>query len=194
VSALPLFPLGTVLFPGGALALRVFEPRYMDMVSGCLQHQRPFGVCLIREGSEVGAPAVPHTIGCTARIADWDMQQLGVLNLHARGEERFRIVRSRATSQGLVLADIETLAPESDRPVPQGFADCVELLKEAVEASGATAIPEPHRFDSASWVGYRLSEILPLPLAVKQQLLQLEDALARLALLQRVAVPLRKQP
>jgi Lon protease-like protein len=122
------------------------------------------------------------------------MQQLGVLNLHAQGEERFRIVRTRTTSQGLVVADIETLAPESDRPVPQGCADCVELLKEAVKASGTTAIPEPHRFDSASWVGYRLSEILPLPLAVKQQLLELEDALARLALLQRITARLRKQP
>jgi Lon protease-like protein len=96
-----LFPLHTVLFPGGLLPLRVFEPRYMEMVSACLRGNEPFGVCLIREGREVGAPAVPHSVGCLARIAQWDMQQLGVLNIVARGERRFRIVERSVQPDGL---------------------------------------------------------------------------------------------
>ena len=88
-SSLPIFPLGTVLFPGGALPLKGFEARYIDMTRECMKSGMPFGICLIKEGAEVGSPAVPHTIGCLATITDWDMQQLGVLqtNLSAANSQ-----------------------------------------------------------------------------------------------------------
>ena len=118
---LPIFPLNTVLFPGGVLPLRVFEPRYMDMVKACLKDASPFGVCLIREGQETGKPAVPETIGCTARIIDWDMEQLGVLQIRTLGEERFHIIGSRDNGKGLILAEVETMAAEEEISVPTEF-------------------------------------------------------------------------
>ena len=175
-----LFPLHTVLFPGGLLALRVFEPRYMQMVSACLRASEPFGVCLIREGKEVGAPAVPHSVGCLARIAQWDMQQLGVLNIVARGERRFRIVERRVQADGLARADIELLAEESDEAVPEDSTLAVRLLRAIVDEGAGGHIEEPLRFDSASWVSARLAEILPLPPAMRQKLLEMDECGPRL--------------
>lgn len=182
---IPIFPLNTVLFPDGLLPLRVFEARYMDMARDCLKQQSPFGVCLIREGKEVGEPAVPESIGCLARIVECDMQQLGVLQIQTRGGQRFRILDRQANSQGLISARIELIAPEEDIAVPQEYSGCRRLLEMIVSDQGNTVFGEPHRFDSAVWVGHRLAEILPVPGAAKQKLLELDDSLARLAILQR---------
>ena len=175
-----LFPLHTVLFPGGLLPLRVFEQRYMQMVSACLRASEPFGVCLIREGKEVGAPALPHSVGCLARIAQWDMQQLGVLNVVAHGERRFRILERRVQADGLARADIELLAEESDEAVPEDSALGVRLLRAIVDEGAAGSIEEPFHFDSASWVSARLAEILPLLPAMKQKLLEMDSGSTRL--------------
>jgi Lon protease-like protein len=183
---IPLFPLGVVLFPGGLLPLRVFETRYVDMTRDCLKKDLPFGVCLIREGKEVGAPAVPESVGCLARIVNWDMQQLGVLNLSTVGNERFRVLGTQSNSQGLVLGEVELMPHEPDAPVPQSLLHCVELVRHVVQDAGEEVFAGPHRYDSASWVGYRLAEILPLPMGLRQKLLELEDPLARLALLQEI--------
>jgi len=181
----PIFPLNAVLFPGGLLPLRVFETRYMDMTRDCLKQSRPFGVCLIREGSEVGAPAVPEPVGCLASIIDWDMQQLGVLNLKTLGGQRFRILGSEAGAQGLISARIELIAPDESHAIPEEYAACVRLVEMVVADQGKPVFAEPHAFDDAAWVGYRLSEILPVPLLAKQKLLELTDSLARLSILQR---------
>jgi hypothetical protein len=114
------------------------------------------------------------------------MQQLGVINIRARGEERFRILKSSSTSQGLVLADIEPIAAEKDAAVPEAYAECAALLRKLERAHGETLFPAPHRFDSARWVGHRLAEVLPLPMKLKQKLLELDDSCERLALLHRV--------
>ena len=174
-TEIALFPLGTVLFPGGLLPLRVFEQRYMQMVSACLRGNEPFGVCLIREGKEVGAPAVPHSVGCLARIVQWDMQQLGMLNIVARGERRFRIIERHVQPDGLARARIELLAEETDAAVPEDAAACVRLLRAIVDEGAGAQIEEPHRFDSASWVSARLAEILPLPPGMKQKLLETDE-------------------
>jgi hypothetical protein len=176
---LPLFPLNTVLFPGGRLPLRIFEQRYMDMAKLCLRDQSPFGVCAIREGAEVGAPAVPFDIGCTAVIAQWDMAQLGVLEIVAQGERRFRVVERRVERNGLQLARVELLPEEEDAAVPAQCGACVRLLERVIEQH-AELLPSPHRLDSAAWVGARLAELLPLPLAAKQELLEFSGAAARL--------------
>lgn len=182
---IPIFPLNTVLFPGGLLPLRVFESRYMDMTRECMKREEPFGVCLIREGSEVGAPAIPEAVGCLAKILDFDMQQLGVLNLKTAGGQRFRILQRQTGEQGLISAEVELIAPEASVPVPAQFASCARLLEMVVLDKGQAVFAEPHAFQDATWVGYRLSEILPVPLAAKQKLLELTDGLSRLSVLQR---------
>ena len=181
----PIFPLNTVLFPGGLLPLRVFEARYMDMTRDCLKRDAPFGVCLIREGTEVGVPADPEKIGSLAEIFEWDMQQQGILNLKTRGGQRFRILEQRAGAQGLISADVELIPPEASVEIPAEFASCARLLEMVVLDQGKAIFAEPHAFNDASWVGYRLAEILPVPLIAKQKLLELTDSLARLSILQR---------
>jgi Lon protease-like protein len=182
---IPIFPLNAVLFPGGLLPLRVFEARYMDMTRDCLKRDAPFGVCLIQEGAEVGAPAVPEGIGCLATILEWDMQQQGILNIKTRGGQRFRILERRTGAQGLTSADIELIPPEASAVVPDEFSSCTRLLEMVVVDQGKPIFAEPHAFDDASWVGYRLAEILPVPLVAKQKLLELNDSLGRLSILQR---------
>jgi len=189
---IPLFPLHTVLFPGGLLPLRVFEPRYMEMVSTCLRANEPFGVCLIREGREVGAPAVPHSVGCLARIVQWDMQQLGVLTIVARGERRFRILERSVQRDGLARARIELLAEEGNEAVPEESEVGVRLLRAILDedVDAGARIEQPFRFESASWVSARLAETLPLSPALKQDLLETDAGDRRLEALCEL---LRKQ-
>jgi len=181
----PIFPLNAVLFPGGLLPLRVFEARYMDMTRDCLKREEPFGVCLIHEGAEVGAPAVPEGVGCLAKILDWDMREQGILNLRTHGSQRFRILARETSPQGLISADIELIPPDARIAVPEKFASCARLLEMVVLDQGKPVFAEPHAFDDAAWVSYRLTEILPVPLVAKQKLLELSDSLARLSILQR---------
>jgi Lon protease-like protein len=187
-AEIALFPLNAVLFPGGLLPLRIFETRYMDMAKVCLRDNAPFGVCLIRDGREVGEPAEPEAIGCLARILEWDMQQLGLLLVTARGEQRFRILERRVDASGLARARVELLPDETDAAMPAEFSACPGLLRRVVEEHGARLFAEPHLFDSASWVGARLSEILPVPLAAKQKLMELDDAIQRIEILHKFLV------
>jgi len=178
IEDLPLFPLNTVLFPGGRLPLRIFEQRYMDMAKACLKDGSPFGVCLIREGAEVGEAAVPNEIGTLAKIVDWDMPQLGVLQVSARGERRFRILSRRVQRDHLARASVELL-PDSDAPIPQGAARCARILERIIEQH-PDLLELPHQLDSCLWVSARLAELLPLPQETKQALLELDDGRARL--------------
>lgn len=187
-AELPLFPLHTVLFPRGRLPLRIFEPRYMDMAKACLRDELPFGVCLIREGREVGAPAVPEDVGCTARIASWDMAQLGVLQVLARGERRFRILERRAQADGLQLARVELLEESADAPLEASDV-CARVLRRALEDAGEAIVEPPLLYESAAWVGERLAELLPLSPASKQRLLEMDDAAARIEILRRLIKP-----
>jgi Lon protease-like protein len=182
---IPIFPLGTVLFPGGLLPLRVFETRYMDMTRECMKEQKPFGVCLIKSGREVGEPAVPEEVGCLAHIQEWDMRELGVLSLRTQGGRRFRIRNREVNGQGLVRANVELIAPEPATSLPAEFAACANLLELVVADKSAAVFAEPHQFDDATWVGYRLTEILPVPQAAKQRLLELDDSVLRLQILYR---------
>jgi Lon protease-like protein len=177
---LPLFPLHAVLFPGGALALRVFEQRYMTLVKDCFKRESTFGICLIAEGAEVGAPARPHPVGTQARIVAWDMTRPGILNITVRGEERFRLLSSEADRSGLLQGRIEPIAAEPALPVPAALAALVPLLQAIVVDAGNERLPPPHRFDDAAWVGYRFCELLPIPAIARQKLLELEDPVCRL--------------
>jgi uncharacterized protein len=179
IENLPLFPLNTVLFPGGRLPLRLFEQRYMEMAKACLKEGAPFGVCLIVEGREVGEPAIPAPVGTLARITHWDMAQLGVLEIVALGDTRFRILERTVQADGLARGSVEVLPQDVDSAIPDGCETCVRLLEQLVDQRSALFEP-PHRLDSSSWVSARLAEILPLPLGVKQELLEMANARARL--------------
>ena len=181
---IPIFPLNTVLFPGGVLPLKIFEQRHLEMTQTCLRDNAPFGACLIREGSEVGTPAVPESIGCLASIVEWEMPQLGLFHLLARGRERFRIVHTRTAANGLISADVEPL-PAVAAPL-QVDATCRRLLEQIIGKVGAERFPTPIDLDDSDWVAYRLAEILPIDLAQKQSLLEMGDAMERFARLRRL--------
>jgi Lon protease-like protein len=185
ITELPIFPLNTVLFPGGVIHLRLFEPRYLRMAADCLKAESPFGVCLIAEGREAGTPAVPHAIGVKAHIRDWDMEQLGLLHVSAVGGERFRILTRQADGSGLIRAQVERILPELRLPLPEGLADLAQALRAIVDKAGPDIVPRPHDFHDASWVGCRLCELLPLPLPAKQGLLELDEPLVRLGILKQ---------
>jgi len=177
---LPIFPLNTVLFPGGTLPLRIFEQRYLDMTKACVRDNSPFGVCLLSEGNEVGQPAVPADTGCIARIAHWEMPQLGIFHLVTRGENRFRLLDTRQTQDGLLMGDVVLLEPEPSIRPDVRHAACVEVLESIVEKFGPDHFPPPHLFEDATWVGYRLAEILPVSLIERQRMMVSNDAIARL--------------
>lgn len=185
VLEIPLFPLKIVLFPGGLLPLRVFETRYMDMTRECLKSKQPFGVCLIREGKEIGAAAIPEEIGCLAEIVSWDMEQLGVLQLKTLGGMRFKIRQKTVDAHNLVHASVDLLPHENKVALPDQFSACANLLQIIAADKSAEVFAEPHQFDDATWVGYRLTEVLPIPLTAKQKLLELDEPLLRLEILQR---------
>jgi len=189
---IPLFPLQSVLFPGGRLPLRIFEQRYMDMAKVCLKESASFGICLIARGEEVARaghkPAEPHAVGTLAHIADWDMPQLGVLNIVAEGGERFRLRRHWVEDSGLIQGEVELIESAAASPVPVAYARLVPLLRAIVEdmAEGAPTAPAlPHRFFDADWLGMRYAEVLPIPMAARQKLLELEDSIDRLEIIYR---------
>ncbi len=164
-----LFPLGTVLFPGGLLPLKIFEQRYLEMTKACLRDNLSFGVCLIREGREVGTAAVPESVGCLATIEQWEMPHTGMFHLLARGGDRFRILDTRVAANGLLSGDVELLPP-MEPCAPD--ADCVALLQRVIEQVGAENFPQPLKLDDGAWVAHRLAEMLPLAMADKQSLLE----------------------
>ena len=182
---IPLFPLDTVLFPGGVLPLKIFEQRYLDMAAACMKEGQPFGICLIAAGKEVGGVAEPHAVGTLAEIANWEMEQLGILMVTAHGGKRFRIPERHATSDRLLRATVEIIDDDGPLPMPPERQRLLPLLRRIASDIGPARFPEPHRFDDAEWVGYRITEILPVQNLAKQKLLELEDPLSRLEILEK---------
>lgn len=180
---LPLFPLQTVLFPGGPLVLRLFEPRYLDMVAQCLREDSGFGVCRIVDGREAGQPATPEAVGTLARIVDWEKRSDGLLGITVRGERRFRIVHRQVERSGLQRAEVEWLPQTPARPVPDNHAPLAALLERILQQVRGPWAELPRELGDAQWVGCRLAELLPIPPEDRQQLLELDDPVERLAVL-----------
>jgi uncharacterized protein len=187
-SVIPLFPLHTVLFPGGPLPLRIFETRYTDMVRRCAREQQPFGVVLIQEGEEAGAVATTATVGCSARIADFYTLKDGFLGIACVGERRFRVQRVWREADGLNMAEISWLADEPALPLPAEYAQLGDAVRRLLEELAEHYEHVEKKFDDAAWVGARLTEVLPLQLPDKQVMLEMDDPIARLAALM-AAVP-----
>ena len=182
---LPLFPLNTLLFPGGLLPLKIFEQRYLDMAAACMKANTPFGICLIASGGETGSAAQPHPVGTLATIGNWEMEQLGILMISAQGGRRFRIINTMVGPDNLLTGTVELLADTLRTPFPPNRERLLPLLRRVVNDLGNERIPEPHRYDDAEWVGYRITEVLPIQNLAKQKLLELEDPLARLEILEK---------
>ena len=178
---LPLFPLRTVLVPGGALSLQIFEPRYLDMVRECARNESGFGVCLILEGSEAGTPPQHAGIGTMARIKDFNTLPNGLLGILASGETRFRVHRTRVRDNGLLVGEVEWLHDGPSRPLPEQYAILSKVLERIMEQI-RDDYPDwgEEYLDDSHWVGYRLTEWLPLDNLEKQSLLGLEDPEIRL--------------
>lgn len=188
---IPIFPLNTVLFPRGVLPLRVFETRYVDMVRECMKSSTPFGVVAIRAGNEVGTAAEPYDVGTLAHIIACDVEDLGVLLLHTQGGERFRIIEKRTQRNQLIEARIAPLPVDDPGHTGESLTLCAKVLQVVIDelhrragdlpdADFINPFTEPHALDSPTWVANRWSEMLPIALEDKQELLELTDAGLRL--------------
>ena len=193
LSSLPLFPLGSVLFPGGVLALRVFEVRYLDMVRKCRDAGAPFGVVSLTQGSEVrqaGAPEEQFSdVGTLAVIEQLDTPQPGLVTLLCRGSQRFRITQRSHLPHGLWIANVDHIGQDLPVPVPQDLKKAADALAQVLntlqqrDPDAASAItPTAAQLDDCGWVANRWCELLPVPLALKQRLMELDNPLVRLEL------------
>jgi len=179
----PLFPLNTVLFPGGVLPLRIFEPRYLDMVKRCMRNASEFGVVLLREGREAGAWASPYEIGTLAQVVDFDQLPDKLLGITTRGTRRFRTLERRIEDDGLHIGRIELKAADPRSALPDEFVHYAKLLEQALPQMGDFFKHLDPQYGDAAWVSGRLAEVLPIPLQEKQRLLEMDDPIERLAVL-----------
>jgi len=186
----PLFPLRTVLYPGGPLPLRIFEQRYLDMVSRCISEEEPFGVLLIRTGGETG-PAETYGTGTLALITDWYQGSDGLLGVTATGQQRFRLISSRREHDGLLVGEIELLPAGQVCPLPDDCRPLAQILSGVLDDLGRLYEDVDKDYDDAGWVGFRFAEILPLTPEQKQACLETDDPLERLESMRKVLEAVR---
>src|SRR5580700_10165186 len=178
-----LFPLNTVLFPGGLLPLRIFETRYVDMVGGCMRQGADFGVVLIVDGNETSSAVDIAAVGTTAHIVDFQTQTDGLLGLLCRGERRFRVAQRRLQDDGLNRATVEWMQDVPLTPLDPQFRPLVSVLRKVMaRLANIGRFLEPN-YEDASWVSHRLAEFLPLEPPWQQRLLEIDDPNVRLGML-----------
>ena len=193
LSSLPLFPLASVLFPDGVLALRVFEVRYLDMVRKCHQTGAPFGVVCFTQGSEVRRAGAPdeqfHDVGTLAVIEQLASPQPGLITLVCKGTERFRITQRNHLVHGLWIASVSQLDRDLSIPIPEDLKKTATALTQVLHTlhardalNPAAKLPTPEQLDDCGWVANRWCELLPVPMELKQRLMELDNPLVRLEL------------
>jgi Lon protease-like protein len=188
-AEIALFPLGTVLLPGGLLPLRIFETRYVDMVRRCTRQNESFGVVLIKDGTETSSAVQTAQIGTSARIIDFQTLEDGLLGLLCRGESRFRIEQRSQQSDGLNCASVQWLPDPPSVAIDPKFEPLVKVLREVLsEPTARSQFIEPN-YEDANWVSYRLAELLPLPVNLQQKLLEINEPQERLELLAPLIEP-----
>jgi Lon protease-like protein len=180
---MPLFPLHAVLFPGGLLPLRIFEPRYVDMVRRCLRGENPFGIVLIHEGTDISTAVSTAGVGTSARIVDFQPLADGLLGILCRGERRFRVVTHAVQADGLHCAQVEWLPEPPAAAMPAEYQAMVPVLRQAMASLDNVARFVESHYDDPGWVSNRFAELLPLDQLTQQRLLEMDDAVARLRLL-----------
>jgi uncharacterized protein len=192
LNQLPLFPLGSVLYPGAVLPLRIFEVRYLDMIRRCIEAGAPFGAVSLTQGHEVAKPEQSEAfaqVGTLALITEHENPQAGLRLVRCVGQQRFRIQRTERLKHGLWVADVAHLPDDSAVAVPPELQDCISLLQSAlarmpaeVQSSLFDGIPSAAQLNDCSWVANRWCQLLPLPLELKQRMLELDSPLIRLEL------------
>lgn len=183
---IPLFPMNMVLFPGGILPLKIFEARYLDMISECLRSGQQFGVCLISSGKEVGGSAECYEIGTLAKIVDWDKRDDGLLEIVVEGKQRFRLLEQRERPNHLAEGDVQLIDDDDCEELPVQYQLLSDLLRQIAEKFELSFKSDHEKFENAVWVGYRLSEVLPLESEEKQALLEIDNPVNRLQQIQDV--------
>lgn len=198
--SLPLFPLGTVLHPGGSLPLRIFEVRYLDMVRKCQRSGAPFGVVLLTQGSEVSKARAPdaagetfHAIGTLATLVECSTPQPGLMMVRCTGTHRFQVTRSEKLKHGLWIADVTLLPDDQPVAIPPDLAHVAQALNALIQSLHQRAVPAPempvqapYLLDDCAWVANRWCELLPIPAEHKQRLMELDNPLLRLELVSDV--------
>jgi hypothetical protein len=192
IETISLFPLNTVLFPGGPLPLRIFEPRYLDMVSHCMREDRPFGILLLQSDSEIIDVPI-GLIGTTAQIVDWYQGSDGILGITALGIDRFRVCSCTRQDNGLFIGRVELLEVETSQHIPDEYLSMSKLIEVIINDLGRLYDNIEMHYDDATWVGWRFAEILPISLEQKQHCLEIDDALGRLKLLQPLLRSIRQE-
>lgn len=177
---IPIFPLHSVLLPGGVLPLRIFEPRYLDMISNCMKEGSRFGICLIKEGAETGKPATSFQCGTIATIDYWHMRADGILGITAHGTERFTIISQDMQEDNLTIARIEFIPNETSLALPAEYSKLADMLKHIITQLGYPFLRLKQDYEDATWVSARLTELLPIKLEQKQFCLELNDPIKRL--------------
>lgn len=190
---IPLFPLNSVLFPGGVLPLRIFEPRYLDMISNCMKSNTPFGIALIMEGEEVGKAAITHDTGTLVTIDYFHTRNDGLLGITVRGLDRIQIRQRTVQPNQLTLADIDVREKEPAQPLPARFRSLADMLQGIIYQLGQPYIKLAPGYGDAGWVGARLTELLPIGLLQKQMFLQMDDPLERLEKLEEIITTLESK-
>ena len=191
INELPLFPLGTVLFPGGVLPLRIFEPRYLDMIANCMRESLPFGVVLLRRGGEVmsdlrGSEVEFHDVGTEARVFDFSQTEKGILAVVASGERRFVVERVESASDGLMIGHVSMLADECDSEITEEHAELLNVLIELMKHPLVQELKLDVDLTKSQSVSYRLSDLLPVAPEEKQKLLEIDSAEERLSRLRKI--------
>lgn len=169
-----------VLFPGGILTLKIFEARYLDMVSECLRNDSGFGVCLIRKGSEVGQAAISVNVGTYSRITDWQQNPNGLLGIKINGQQRFQLIGSKTQANNLIQGEVVRIDNESTCNVPPEFQGLQELMSQLISQHELPYESGTDKLNDAVWLGHRLAELFPFDLKQKQELLELTDSIERL--------------
>lgn len=199
--SLPLFPLGTVLYPGGLLPLRIFEVRYLDMIGKCHKTGAPFGVVALTQGSEVRKPSASaakgdgfaveefHAVGTLAVITEFSATQPGLMVIRSAGSQRFRISNREKLKHGLWIADVTRLDDDLTVKIPEDLQSCADALGKLIKslqdrniAQDDMPLSKPYQLDDCGWVANRWCELLPIPLELKQRLMELDNPLVRLEL------------
>lgn len=174
-----LFPLSTVVFPGGIMPMRVFEPRYLDMVAHCMRYSIGFGICAARPAGQ-GRFSAPQTVGTLVEIVDFDRLDDGQLGITVEGRRRFAVGQTRQADNGLWWGEIAFLDEESDGPCPIEFAALKQIAAALIEQTGLPYEERGADYDSASWLSARLTELLPFDAETKNDLLATNDPNERL--------------
>ena len=191
IHELPLFPLGTVLFPGGVLPLRIFEPRYLDMIANCMRESSSFGVVLLKRGGEVMNDSRVselefHDVGTEARVFDFSQTEKGILAVVASGERRFVVERAESASDGLMIGHVSLLADECDSEITQKHEELLKVLVELMKHPLVQELKLDVDLTKAQSVSYRLSDLLPVAPEEKQKLLEIDSAEERLSRLRKI--------